>query len=138
LRETVLDAWWYKRKLEVAGSIVSSANRVVLLNALPLNAIDSDVFTINCVRFRNVLVLKELAKNMEGKTILSYIRHESTARLISRLIGVELKPTAELYKHESGDAMIIATLKSPIRGAEVEVKEGDLELYVCAGWGGRL
>ena len=138
MRETVLDAWWYKRKLEVAGSIVSSANRVVLLNALPLNAIDSDVFTINCVRFRNVLVLKELAKNMEGKTILSYIRHESTARLISRLIGVELKPTAELYKHESGDAMIIATLKSPIRGAEVEVKEGDLELYVCAGWGGRL
>jgi hypothetical protein len=133
LRETALNA----RKLEVAGSIISNANRVVLLNALPLNAIDSDVFTINCVRFKNVLVLKELAKNLEGKTILNYIRHESTARLISRLIGAELKPTAELYKHESGDAMIIATLKSPIRGAEVEVKEGDLELYVCVGWGGR-
>jgi len=134
--EQVYSAWWNARKLVVVGRMLSNANRVVLLNALPLNAIEGEVFTINCVKFNDVSVLKELAEKLKGKTILSYVRHESTVKLISRLIGVELKPTAELYKHKGGDAMIIATLKTPARGAEVEVKEGDVELYVCVAWGG--
>jgi hypothetical protein len=130
----IVETWRRERNREIAKRDIAMADRVVFLNALPLNAMQSDYFTIDCVRFDNALVLKELAEHLKGKTILNYIRHESTVKLISRLVGLELKPTAGLYEHKGVDAMIIATLKRPIRGVEVEVEERDLEIYVCTAW----
>lgn len=134
--ESAIDTSWHATKLVIARRLLSYADRVAFLNALPLNAIENNVFTIKCVKFENALVLKELAEHLKGKTILNYVRHESTARLISSLVGIELRPSGGLYKHDGGDAMIIATLKNPVRGQEVEVKERDLEIYVCIAWEG--
>jgi hypothetical protein len=61
----------------------------------------------------------------------NYIRHESTIRVLSKLLNVELKPNTGLYTYKDGDILIIVTLKKPPRGQEVEVKSEDLEYFVC-------
>jgi hypothetical protein len=112
----------------IYGDGMSQKKRLVLLNALPLNAIQSDFFVITCKKVP-LSVVVELIKSSDN--VDNYIRHESTVKLLSRLSGKELKPSSGLYKHEDFDVLEIVTLKRPIRGQEVEVTEEDLEAYTC-------
>ena len=127
--EAVIEA----KKFMLAKRIISDARRVVILNALPLNAIQYRTFSIRCVRFANVSALRELEI---GKEVVNYVRHESTIKILSKLLDVELKPSASLYEYRDRDALVIVTLKKPIRGQEVEAKEEDLECFVCEVIGG--
>jgi hypothetical protein len=126
-----IDAIIHERKLELAKEIIDEAKRVAMLNALPLNAIQREVINIKCVRFTDILTLRDLAITLREKPLINYIRHESTVKLLSSILGVELKPSSDLYKYEWGDALVVVTLKRPIRGQEVEVKPEDLEYFVC-------
>jgi hypothetical protein len=104
--------------------------RVVLLNALPLNAIPehANFFDIACKR-TTIDAVVDIIKHSEA--VENYIRHESTVRLLSKLLNIELKPSSELYRYRNGDTLIIVSLKKPIRGQEVEVREEDLEYFMC-------
>jgi len=100
---------------------------LILLNALPLNAIQSECSTILCRKIQ----LSEVVELIMNYDVENYIRHESTVKLLAKLSGKDLKPSSELYKHEDRDILVIITLKRPIRGQEVEVTEEDLEAYLC-------
>jgi hypothetical protein len=103
-------------------------NRAVLLNALPLNAIKYNEFTVKCVR-APLDAIKFIVKH--SSSLENYIRHESTIRLLNNVLGLDLKPSSGLYEHRPLDMMIVVSLKRPIRGQEVEVKPEDLEYILC-------
>jgi len=104
--------------------------RVVFLNALPLNAIPKDTyyFDIMCKR-TSIEAIADIVRN--SLKVENYIRHESTVKLLSKLLNVELKPSADLYTYRDGDVLAIVTLKKPQRGVEVEAREEDLDYFMC-------
>jgi hypothetical protein len=102
--------------------------RAVMLNALPLNAIKYDEFIIKCKRV-TLDAIKFIVKRSE--VIENYIRHESTVKLLNNVLGLDLKPSSGLYEHQPLDIMIVVTLKKPVRGQEVSVREEDLDILIC-------
>ena len=103
--------------------------RIILLNALPLNAFPSDWdnFAITVYRVSTDYLKSAIKKASEIKC---YIRHPATVELLKKLLEVELKPSAELYKYTEGDSIFVITLKTPERGKEAtEVRQEDIEVY---------
>ncbi len=102
--------------------------RTVFLNALPLNAIPYSSFTVICRR----VGLEALRDLVEDSVVESYIRHEATLKVISSVLGVDLKPSSGLYSYSPGDAVVVVALKKPVRGQEVaEVRQEDLDVLLC-------
>ena len=62
--------------------------------------------------------------------IINFIRHPSTVKVISEMLGLQLEPANGLYEYEEGDIVVAVTLKKPPRGREVEVKPEDLDVYI--------
>jgi len=102
--------------------------RIVFLNALPLNAIPLNTFMIYCTRnMDRIKFFVDTASEIE-----SYIRHESTLKIINELFKTNLKSSSGLYTYQRDDKLIIVTLKKPIRGVEMEtVKPEDLDITLC-------
>jgi len=105
-------------------------HRIVLLNALPLNAFPVEAdrqfeFTGEVVALDELVVILKFAQHY-GVKIENYIRHEPTVKLLSQITSLELKPENKLYSYSEGDEIYIITLKKPVRGQEVEVKPEDL------------
>jgi hypothetical protein len=105
-------------------------HRIVLLNALPLNAfpiLQDREFEIvgEVVALDELVVVLKFAQHYNIK-IENYIRHEPTVRLLSQITSLELKPESGLYSYSEGDEIYIITLRKPVRGQEVEVKPEDL------------
>ncbi len=106
-------------------------NRLVFLNALPLNSISLNRFYIDVRRIdietMNYIVKKAKSTNSD---ILNYIRHEATLRLINSLLGLNLSINPGLYQWQPGDELIIVSLRKPIRGQDaVEVTIDDLDMF---------
>jgi Domain of unknown function (DUF1874). len=103
--------------------------RIVFLNALPVNAIPYVTFNIYCKRVA-LNVIQDLV--LTAKTIENYIRHEGTVNTLNRVLGLDLKPSTAIYQHRHGDVLVIVTLKTPARGVEVrEVDIRDLDVMIC-------
>jgi len=103
--------------------------RVVLLNALPLNAFPYDHFAIQVHRASFTLV-KNVVYAVARVSVECFIRHEATVKLLEKVLGLELKPSSGLYQHQPDDIIFVITLKKPVRGAEVtELKEDDVEVF---------
>jgi hypothetical protein len=109
--------------------------RIVLLNAFPVNAIQYELFTASFKLLTLDEFVRELVNHVVSKrTVVNYIRHESTLKLITNKLGnvkIDLKPSNELYRYSEDDIIYIISLKKPIRGQEVEVKEEDLLIHRC-------
>ena len=78
--------------------------------------------------------LKELAKDAD---VINYVRHESTVKLLSSILGKQLTPNAGLYQWVDGDILVVVGLKKPVRGQELEVKPEDLDLVAVYVYPGR-
>lgn len=102
--------------------------RVVFLNALPLNAFDMESFTLNVAKAE----LEELRKFSRHGNIVSYIRHPATISLLRRYVAnLPAEPASGLYRYSAGDVLVVVTLKSPQRGAEAQqVSEQDVVVHV--------
>jgi len=100
--------------------------RIVLLNAFPLNAFPFNTFT---ALFCRVSVDQLVSEVKQSSEIISYIRHEATVKLLNKLLGIELKPSTDIYKFSEHDLIYVITLKRVERGKEVvEVKVEDLDI----------
>jgi len=102
--------------------------RLVFLNALPLNAIDFEAFTlyINRITFDD---LRELLRKADE--VVNFIRHPATLKIIQEKLGISLSPSSQLYKYRHGDLLVIVTLKKPVRGVEaMNITESDILLYL--------
>jgi len=99
---------------------------VILLNALPLNAIPYKEFAIQVHR----ISLDQLRNIRVGEEVKCFIRHEGTVKLLSKVLGIEIKPSAELYQYNPEDRIYVVSLKRPQRGQEVtELTENDVEVF---------
>ena len=110
--------------------------RLVILPSLPLN-IFSDYLDYN-----EEITLRVIRVRLEGAVsyvrrfkhiyseIKCFIRHEGTVKLLSELLGIELRPSSEVYRFDEDDDIMVVTLKRPVRGAEVEkVSPEDVDVF---------
>jgi Domain of unknown function (DUF1874). len=103
--------------------------KLVLLNAFPINAFPFKEFTVS---FKEVDISR-LRKDVSNASVIKcFIRHPSTVEVLSKLLGIKLEPSSELYRYEEGDIIYIITLRTPERGKEVsEVRTEELLIYYC-------
>jgi len=94
--------------------------------------IDHDNYTV-LVEKKDPVLLRNLVKKLiqMGYDVDSYIRHQSTLDVINEHFGFTLAPSDRTYKYEDKDIMIVAALKTPARGREVQVQSiDDLDFYL--------
>jgi hypothetical protein len=108
--------------------------RVVILNALPLNALPRAHLRVDILP----VSISELAgwvqrRVAEGYEVIHFIRHPATVQAL-RSIGIPLsEPNAGLYAYSHGDIIVVVTLRAPQRGQEQQqVSPQDLEAWVVA------
>ena len=100
--------------------------KVVLLNALPLNAFPFSSFNL---KVQNIAI-DELKALITGKTAINFIRHPATVQLLSNVLGIDLTPSPGIYQYSQDDEIVVITLKTPQRGQEVqEIQQSDLLIY---------
>jgi len=112
----------------------AARGRVVVLNALPLNALPRrhmqlDVMPIGI----NDLASWVQRRLAEGFQLIHYIRHSATIQAL-RSTGIPLsEPSAGLYAYQPGDIIAVVTLRTPQRGQEQTlVSVNDLESWVVS------
>ena len=104
--------------------------RLVILNALPLNAFNAEELTLR-VRRIGFGELPRLAGSHDS--VIHYIRHQATISLLSKYMPISNTPNPGLYRYEPGDTLLVVVLKAPQRGQEVSnLTEGDVELYLVS------
>ena len=104
--------------------------RLVILNALPLNAFGVGEFML---RVRRVDFKELSALAGAHGSVIHYVRHRATVSLLSKYIPLNPSPNPGLYKYEVGDTLLVVVLKSPQRGQEVDtLTEGDVELFLVS------
>ena len=104
---------------------------LVLLNGFSMSMLRNP--RLATIEFKRISLaeLRELVTN--AKTILNYIRHQSTVQLIASLVGRQLEPNAGNYIYSPGDVLILITLAAPQRGQELtQVKPEDLVIYLVS------
>ena len=108
--------------------------RIVILNALPLNALPRahirlDMLPVNIVDLGH-WIHRRLA---EGFEIVHFVRHQATIQALRRELGIPLplEPNAGLYQYTLGDILVVVTLRAPVRGQEqAQVRIEDLEFWI--------
>ena len=102
------------------------------MNALPLNALPRQPLQLVVEPITNIAIAAKWLSHMveQGYEIVHYIRHQATIELL-RSFGAPLapQPNAGLYQYADGDVLVIVTLRQPQRGAEVQVRPEDLEVW---------
>jgi hypothetical protein len=114
----------------------ATRGRIIILNALPLNALPRHHIRLDVLPVSN---LNELAtwvqrRVAEGYVVEHYIRHSATIQAL-RSLGIPLSetPNAGLYSYSPGDVIVVVTLRSPARGQEAaQVSPQDLEAWIVA------
>jgi len=102
--------------------------RLVIVNAFSVNMLkDARILAFVPVSLEfaktHVRVMKE-----RGVEILSIVGHESTAKLLSRILGIEVPVNRVDYKMERDDIMLVFTV--PFRLPEGKVlSESELQEY---------
>ena len=107
--------------------------RIVILNALPLNALPRSHLRVDILP----VSISELAswvqrRVQEGWLLIHYVRHPATIQAL-RASGIPLNetPNAGLYTYDSGDILVVVTLRAPQRGQEQnQVRPEDLEAWI--------
>jgi len=103
-------------------------NRIVLVGGLAPSIFENYKELIIYYKKISLDELRELARNAE---VLNFVRHESTVKLLSQVLGKDLTPSSGLYQWLKGDVLVVVGLRKPIRGQEVEVKADDLDIVLC-------
>jgi len=117
-----------------------TGGRVVLLNALPINAFEKEAILV--VRPVTVDHVKSL---IQSEKFVSYIGHESTAKLLSQLLGVNVPTNRAFYKAQDGDILVIVVPKQRLPEGKVlnqeeiqkMLQEGKIGFYIVTVMMGR-
>jgi hypothetical protein len=107
--------------------------RIVLVGGVAPSMFMGSEYTMYYKRI-SLEELKELAKDAE---VANYVRHDSTVKLLSSVLGKQLTPNPGLYTWQEDDYLIVIGLKKPIRGQELEIKPEDLDLVLVRVFPGR-
>ena len=101
--------------------------KVILLNAFVIPKKPMVIITMP-TNSENVKAIVRHA----GNRIESYVGHESTARLLSELLSIEVPVNRSEYEPRVGDIAVVVRLKRRLQSPQdiKEVKLEDLEFYV--------
>ena len=101
--------------------------KVILLNALVTSSImpiqiKTIPVTLDFVRFY-----------IKDKDVISYIGHESTAALLTQLLGKPIPSSRSMYEPRPGETAVIAKLKKRLEKPEdlKDIKESDIEFFLA-------
>jgi len=103
-----------------AGGGPATEPRVVILNAMPLNALPPKHLRLEVVPVAPNEFVEWIQRRVkEGYGVKHFIRHAGTIQAL-RGAGVPISETPEagLYGYQEGDVMAVVTLKNPTRGQE--------------------
>jgi hypothetical protein len=115
-------------------------DRIILLNALPLNSFLYFNFNASIRRIENLEQLKKEIERLGGQELLvNFIRHPATIKLLQQKLGYNLTPVSVLYTYFPGDHIFVVTLSQwQERGKEKEqLEESDILIYEVKIYGGR-
>jgi hypothetical protein len=107
--------------------------RIVFLNALPLNALPRSHLGLDVLPVSITDLVGWVQRRLrEGYELVHYIRHAATIQALrSASIPLPEQPNAGLYQFQHGDIIVVATLRAPQRGQEVQqVSPQDLEMWI--------
>jgi hypothetical protein len=76
--------------------------------------------------------LEEVRELVKGREIVSYIGHEATASLLTRLLGVSVPMNRSMYDPRPGDIAVVVRLKKRLEKPEdvQNVSESDVEFIL--------
>ena len=103
-----------------AGGGPATEPRVVILNAMPLNALPRKHIRLEAIPVAPKEFVEWTKMMVErGRRVVHFIRHVSTIQAL-RNAGVPISETPEtgLYQYQEGDVLAIVTLKNPVRGQQ--------------------
>ena len=96
------------------------------------NGISPTMFPTPCNAVINTITIDE-AKKVLGSNFISAIGHESTAKLLSELLGISIPMNRITVKAEYNDIIIVLALKNRIPEGKVlskeEIEQIGYELY---------
>ena len=103
-----------------AGGGPATEPRVVILNAMPMNALPPKHLRLETLPVAPNEFVEWVKRRLEGGwRVIHYVRHVGTIQAL-RSAGVPINeaPETGLYKYREGDVMAVVTLKNPTRGQE--------------------
>ena len=107
--------------------------RIVVLNALPLNALPRRPLNMIVEPITNIVSLAMWLSHMarQGYAVEHYIRHPATIAALRGLgAPIDERPSSGLYQWQEGDVVVVVTLRQPQRGQEAaQVRPEDLEAW---------
>lgn len=124
--------FWYKLMLiegpeNTVVFILSEYNgRVVLLNALVPHS------GFMYVDGADIYLAQDLVHGARalGRAVESYIGHESTAQILGRTLGLEVKVNRGIYEPKPGDVALVFRLRGRPQGDVKEIRLEDLEISI--------
>jgi len=112
---------------------VAPRGRIVILNALPLNALPRSHLRLDILPVNISDLAQWINRRLqEGYEVVHYVRHTATIATL-RSVGIPLseQPNAGLYQYAHGDIIVVVTLRTLQRGQEqTQVNTSDLEAWI--------
>ena len=96
----------------------SQEKKVVVLNALvppPLEKGEEVLMRIKRIDEQ------EAKKMLQEATIMNFVRHESTVKILSMMAEKEITISSGVYNARKGDRVLVVRLLMPSRGQEINV-----------------
>ncbi|CAQ58477.1 hypothetical protein N617_gp36 [Stygiolobus rod-shaped virus] len=108
--------------------------RVILVNSFSINMITDDKVNIRFVKinFDKAREIIELAKKKNIK-VESYIGHESTAQLLTRLLNYNIVTNRTEYKLQPTDVLLIFSLSKRLSKPEdiANINESEFNVFIA-------
>jgi len=117
--DMVLKYLSYFKRVVLLNAVVPKHNGIVGMYKLPLKH-----------EYTEVLGMM-LRKAQEEKKLLSYIGHESTAKLLSKLFNINIQVNRDMYEPRKNDLAIVIRLKKRLpKTMDIDVSIDDLEIWM--------
>ena len=100
-------------------------DRLVIANAFSLSMIPQSPSVTLIIERLSLDEVREVVKRYEGK-IYSIVGHESTAKILSRLLDTQIIYNRVFYKIKAGDAVLVCQLMTRLKEGEI-LSEKELE-----------
>ena len=98
---------------------------VKLLNAIPASAIPEGGATLEVKE----ITWEEACRILETSDIESYIGHEATARVISKMCGKDVPVERREAKFAEGEIALVFALNRRVSGEVTELKPADFRIF---------
>lgn len=99
---------------------LSNTKRVIFVSAIAGSMI-SEYPVLSMAIPVTTDTLKQIMTEVEGVTILNFIRHPATLELLNKLLGLQLQPNSGEYVVNEGDLLIMVSLSQRNQTSNADV-----------------